>query len=78
MNLPYEQRFKRENIILVGTIPGPTEPHGDLNQYLHPLAYELLELVDGVEMKIYGEEMQMVKGLEYPVTCQQDERLVDF
>ena len=31
MNLPYEQRFKCENIILVGTIPGPTEPHGDLN-----------------------------------------------
>ena len=51
MNLPYEQRFKRENIILVGTIPGPTKPHRDLNQYLRPLVYELLELLDGVQMK---------------------------
>lgn len=26
MNLPYNQRFKRENIILLGIIPGPGEP----------------------------------------------------
>ena len=60
MNLPYEQRFKRENIILLGTIPGPTEPHRDLNQYLHPLVYEFLELLDGVPLKIYGEETQIL------------------
>ena len=30
MNLLYEQRFKRENIILLGTIPGPMEPHRNI------------------------------------------------
>ena len=69
MNLPYEQRFKRENIILLGTIPGPTEPRRDLNQYLRPLVYEFLELLDGVQMKIYGEETQLVKGILIGVSC---------
>ena len=69
MNLPYEKRFKHENIILVRTIPGPTEPHGDLNQYLRPLVYELLELLDGVQMKIYEEEMQTVKGFLIGISC---------
>ena len=70
MNLPYEQRFKRENIILVGTIPGPTEPHRDINQYLRPLVYELLELLDGIPMKIYGEqELQVVKAILIGVSC---------
>ena len=67
MNLPYEQRFKRENIILLGTIPGPTEPCKDLNQYLHPLVF--LELLDGVQMKIQGEETQLVKGILIGVSC---------
>ena len=37
LNLPYQQRFKRENIILLGIIPGPSEPHRDIDQHLHPL-----------------------------------------
>lgn len=53
INLPYKQRFKCENIISVGIIPGPTEPHRDINQYLFPLVYELL---NGVQMKVYREK----------------------
>ena len=55
MNLPYDQRFRRENIILLGIIPGPCEPPRDINQYLKPLVKELLELLSGVNMTVYGE-----------------------
>ena len=48
MNLPYDQRFKRENVILLGIIPGPSEPKRDLNDYLHPFIKELQELFTGV------------------------------
>ena len=35
-NLPREIRFKEENVILAGIIPGPEEP-SDLNPFLHPI-----------------------------------------
>ena len=41
MNLPRSQRFRRENVILVGLIPGPTEPPVHINSYLDPLVEEL-------------------------------------
>ena len=44
MNLPRSERFKRENIILVGVIPGPCEPKLNINSYLSPLVDELLVL----------------------------------
>ena len=40
-NLPRDKRFKEENIILVGIIPGPKEPHFNVNSYLSPLVEEL-------------------------------------
>ena len=50
MNLPRGERYKRENIIVVGIIPGPGEP-SSLNPYLVPLVSELKELwEDGVEV----------------------------
>lgn len=52
MNLPYGQRFKRENVILLGIIPGPSEPPRDINQYLRPLVKELLQFLTGIKMKI--------------------------
>ena len=48
MNLPREIRFKRENVIIVGLIPGPTEPPEVINSYLRPLVCELLKLWSGV------------------------------
>ncbi len=41
MNLPHHIRTKRENIILVGIIPGPAEPKHDINTFLKPLIEEL-------------------------------------
>ena len=43
LNLPRFLRYKRENVILIGIIPGPREPE-DLNPFLKPLVDELLEL----------------------------------
>lgn len=52
MNLPRNIRYKRENIILVGIIPGPSEPSHDLNSYLKPLVKELTELWTGIKTNI--------------------------
>ena len=58
MNLPYQLRFKREFVILVGIIPGPKEPKRNINSYLRPLVGELLALWDGIPMYVYGEEQE--------------------
>lgn len=55
-NLPRSERFKPENIILVGVMPGPTEPKkAEINHYLKPLVDELLELYTGINISTYEE-----------------------
>ena len=49
-NLPRSERFKEENIILVGLIPGPSEPSKHMNTYLSVIVDELQELYDGVSI----------------------------
>ena len=50
MNLPRAERFRRENIIVVGILPGPGEP-SSLNPFLVPVVAELKELWDeGIEL----------------------------
>ena len=48
MNLPREERFKPENFIVVGLIPGPKEPKHNINSFLLPLVDDLIDLWDGV------------------------------
>jgi hypothetical protein len=43
-NVPREHRNKRENIVLVGILPGGTEKELDLNSYMDPLVDELLRM----------------------------------
>ncbi|XP_070548680.1 uncharacterized protein [Ptychodera flava] len=50
-NLPRQERFMPENLILVGLLPGPNEPPKNINSYLEPLVNELQELAVGVKMK---------------------------
>lgn len=50
LNFPRQLRNRQENIILVGIIPGPTEPHLHLNSYLEPLVQELVKLQKGVKL----------------------------
>lgn len=48
INLPRTLRYKRENVIIIGVIPGPKEPSKQMNSYLGPFVKELLELFDGI------------------------------
>ena len=52
MNLPRKLRFRQENVMLIGLIPGPKEPKKDINPFLVPLIKELLSLLHGVEIYI--------------------------
>ena len=50
MNLPREVRYKQENLLLVGLIPGPKEPDHDINSFLNPFVDELERFWLGTEM----------------------------
>lgn len=41
-------RYKRENVILIGLMPGPKEPQVTMNSFLQPLVQELNEFWTGV------------------------------
>ncbi|OAD69739.1 hypothetical protein PHYBLDRAFT_102468, partial [Phycomyces blakesleeanus NRRL 1555(-)] len=50
-NLPRSEWYKKENVVLVGLMPGPKKAKtSEINHYLHPLAVELNQLYDGVVM----------------------------
>jgi hypothetical protein len=46
-NLPPDERFRKDNILCVGIIPGPKKPW-DADSFIYPLVRELLELAIGV------------------------------
>ncbi|KAG2192672.1 hypothetical protein INT47_009242 [Mucor saturninus] len=53
-NLPREERFKAENTILVGLMPGPKEPKSEeINHYLKPLVDELEQLYVGMTIPTF-------------------------
>ena len=51
LNLPRRLRYRRENMIVVGIIPGPSEPSLHINSFLEPLVVDLLKLWKGVEIE---------------------------
>lgn len=67
MNLPRDVRYKRENVILCGLIPGPKEPH-NVSPFLQPLVSELIELWKGVTMTLNGNKRK-VKAALLCVAC---------
>ena len=55
-NLPRADRFKMENVILVGVMPGPKEPSTyEINSYLEPLVDSLLRLFNGITIPTFQE-----------------------
>ena len=56
LNLTRAVRFKPENILITGIIPGPSEPSlGEMNSYLRPLVKELNSLwSDGFTLQHIG------------------------
>ena len=69
MNLPRVERFKRENIILVGLIPGPSEPGYHINSFLKPLVDELLSLWEGVQMTVMVQGKKLQQVVRAPLLC---------
>ena len=53
-NLPRSERYKIENVIIVGMLPGPKEPKKHMNSYLKPLVDELLEFWKGTYLSAPG------------------------
>lgn len=51
-NLPRQERYRIENLLLVGILPGPSEPNLIMNSYLMPMVEELLQLWQGVIVPI--------------------------
>ena len=54
MNLPRNIRYKVENVLLVGILPGPHEPSNNMNSYLNPLVDKLLLFWKGVSLNVHG------------------------
>ena len=50
LNLPHNERFLQENVIILGVIPGPKEPSKNINSFLRPFVTVLKDLWDGVIM----------------------------
>lgn len=69
MNLPRSVRFKRENIIIVGLLPGPKEPSKNINSYLTPLVSDLLALWDGIEFKTYDSVTRLIRCALLCIGC---------
>ena len=68
LNIPRAYRFKSENVILVGIMPGPKEPKLNMNSYLQPIVSELTKLFGGVSMLLNGTHFH-VKALLHMVVC---------
>ena len=62
MNLPREERFKPENLIVVGIIPGPKEPKHNINSFLQPMVDDLTDLWDGVILNNENGTREMIRA----------------
>lgn len=69
MNLPRDITFKRENIVLLGLIPGPSEPSLDINSYLTPHVGDLLSLWKGVSFKMADNTTKIIHCALLCVAC---------
>ena len=69
MNLPRNIRFKRENVILIGLIPGPSEPPLHINSYLTPLVADLLSLWRGIPFEMGDKTIRNVRCALLCVAC---------
>ena len=71
LNLPRFLRYKCENVILIGIIPGPHEPKS-INSFLKPLIDELLKLWDDMLLPVNtstGIKNEFVRAALLCVSC---------
>ena len=69
LNLPRHIRYKRDNVILIGIIPGPREPEYTINTYLKPLIKELIQFWKGVKLSVQTENGVEEKTIRAAVLC---------
>lgn len=69
LNLPRQERFLKENVLLVGVIPGPKEPALHINSLLQPLVDELKELWEGVCVKTLDSTCAIIRAALICVAC---------
>ena len=62
LNFPRNLRYRRENMLLIGIIPGPHESKLHINPFLKPLVEELLKLWNGIEM-VTTEGNQLIRAV---------------
>lgn len=54
LNLPRNMRYLRENVIVVGLMPGPKEASlSQINHYFQPMVQSLLPLYTGIKMRTH-------------------------
>ncbi|EXX58570.1 hypothetical protein RirG_196780 [Rhizophagus irregularis DAOM 197198w] len=59
-NLPREIRFKKENMLTLGLLPGPNKVRlHKINHYLSPIVDELLEFWNGIEIPAAGRKIRL-------------------
>ncbi|OAD65652.1 hypothetical protein PHYBLDRAFT_102328, partial [Phycomyces blakesleeanus NRRL 1555(-)] len=70
-NLPRLERYKKENVVLIGLMPGPKEAKtSEINHYLCPLVAELNQLYGGVVMPtIQCPSGALVRSVLLPIAC---------
>lgn len=68
-NLPRNERYKQENVILIGVIPGPKEPHLTINSFLTPLVEDLREFWDGVIIPLRTNNSVINIRIRLALTC---------
>lgn len=69
LNLPRHIRYKRDNVILIGIIPGPREPEHTINTYLQPLIKELKQFWKGIKLSILTENGVEEKTIRAALMC---------
>lgn len=68
-NLPRQERYKLENIIIIGVIPGPHEPQKHINSFLKPLVDELLVMWNGCFFRSSHSGVVPVRCALICITC---------
>ena len=72
MNLPRSERFKRENVILVGIVPAFAHEPPSLNNFLEPAVDELRALWRGVQVNTYDSPNEGVEMRAALLCCASD------
>ena len=68
-NLPRSERYKQENVILVGVMPGPHESSLTINSYVSPLVEELNQFWRGVIIPLHRDSATIDINVLLALSC---------